>query len=99
MVCLVILVLAHTNIQKFIINVSNVSFRTTNYIYIVCYFHNSFVVPACTENEFRCNVGHCIDSSKRCNGHRDCEYGEDEHGCGMVELMLGKNAILLSLYL
>lgn len=38
-------------------------------------------LPACTENEFRCNVGHCIDSSKRCNGHRDCEYGEDEHGC------------------
>uniref|UniRef100_A0A3B4E1Q5 Transmembrane serine protease 3a n=1 Tax=Pygocentrus nattereri TaxID=42514 RepID=A0A3B4E1Q5_PYGNA len=41
--------------------------------------------------KFRCGSSHCISSSAQCDGHVDCEHGEDELGCVRVS---GKSSVL-----
>ena len=36
----------------------------------------------CTIGQFRCNNNECIDSSRKCNGVKDCVDGSDEQECG-----------------
>ncbi|XP_006811189.1 MAM and LDL-receptor class A domain-containing protein 1-like [Saccoglossus kowalevskii] len=38
----------------------------------------------CTEDEFRCSDGHCIDRSKVCNFADDCMDSSDEQYCGAL---------------
>lgn len=35
----------------------------------------------CKENEYKCSSGECIQRSLRCNGHKDCKFGDDEEHC------------------
>ena len=32
----------------------------------------------CSDNEFTCAEGHCVDMNLRCDGRTDCEDGSDE---------------------
>ncbi|XP_026886638.2 transmembrane protease serine 3 [Electrophorus electricus] len=41
--------------------------------------------------KFQCGTAHCISSSARCDGHMDCEHGEDELSCVRVS---GKSSVL-----
>ena len=38
--------------------------------------------PSKCGNQFHCKLGTCIDSSKVCNFHKDCDDGSDESNCG-----------------
>lgn len=33
----------------------------------------------CSENQFRCYSGECLDLKMKCNNQVDCLYGEDEN--------------------
>ena len=46
------------------------------------------MVAWCTDKQFRCDSGHCIPRSKRCDGKLSCRNGEDEKDCneGKVEI-------------
>ena len=40
----------------------------------------------CKNNQFTCNSGKCTDLEYRCDIYHDCEDGEDEEGCVLLEL-------------
>ncbi|KAF5899657.1 transmembrane protease serine 3, partial [Clarias magur] len=48
------------------------------------------VVLSC-RGKFRCSSSHCVSISAQCDGHIDCEHGEDELSCVRVS---GKSAVL-----
>jgi len=52
--------------------------------------------PQCTEDEFRCNDGSCIDSRTRCNNNYDCRDGSDEDNCCELFLHYQHPNILVS---
>ena len=35
---------------------------------------------------FCCKTGACIDFERACNGIKDCDYGEDEEDCQILEV-------------
>ncbi len=43
-------------------------------------------VEGCEEGQFECpsTPGQCIDPSKLCDGHKDCDENEDETGCSKL---------------
>ena len=41
--------------------------------------------------QFTCDSGHCIDISKRCNEHKDCEDRSDEKKCSLVNIPASYN--------
>ncbi|XP_056589313.1 atrial natriuretic peptide-converting enzyme isoform X1 [Triplophysa dalaica] len=42
-------------------------------------------VNECSPSHFKCGSGRCVLSSKRCDGHTDCDDDSDEDACGCVE--------------
>lgn len=44
------------------------------------FFHSCFL--ACTEYQFRCRDGTCLDSRRRCDQRNDCPDASDEENCG-----------------
>ncbi|XP_052084471.1 low-density lipoprotein receptor-like [Mytilus californianus] len=39
----------------------------------------------CTEDQYECLDGQCIESSQKCDSHVDCSRGEDDMGCSGCE--------------
>lgn len=37
--------------------------------------------PVCSEQQFQCHGGQCLDAKLRCNGEQDCTDGSDELDC------------------
>ena len=37
----------------------------------------------CSNVEFKCGDGSCIDIRRKCDGHKDCGDASDERKCGM----------------
>uniref|UniRef100_A0A8C9WFE7 Corin, serine peptidase n=1 Tax=Scleropages formosus TaxID=113540 RepID=A0A8C9WFE7_SCLFO len=42
-------------------------------------------VDECSPSHFKCQSGRCVLSSKRCDGHTDCDDDSDEDNCGCKE--------------
>ena len=47
-------------------------------------FHSKLALTACSEAEFTCNDGICIDMTNRCDGRTDCDDKSDELDCKIV---------------
>lgn len=41
----------------------------------------SCVTCECEPDEFQCDDGNCINSTKKCDGIYDCNSGIDEYNC------------------
>ena len=59
----------------------------------------------CTNwDSFICDSGSCVDETLRCNGHPDCDGGEDELNCEEEEVCLNgqlkchKNNLCIGFY-
>lgn len=37
--------------------------------------------PVCSDSQFQCESGQCIDSALRCNGEANCQDNSDEKNC------------------
>ncbi|XP_068203848.1 uncharacterized protein [Palaemon carinicauda] len=46
----------------------------------------TLVLTSCTNNQFSCNDGACVDIGQRCNFETDCQDGSDEINCNFLEL-------------
>lgn len=42
---------------------------------------NNIMNNHCTDNQYRCMLGTCIDLSKKCDKKPDCPFGDDEANC------------------
>lgn len=42
----------------------------------------------CTDEQFQCGNGQCIDRSLRCDRKYDCQDGTDEFTCGKYKIKL-----------
>jgi len=41
--------------------------------------------PVCSDTQFQCESGQCIDSALRCNGEANCQDNSDEKNCEGTE--------------
>lgn len=51
--------------------------------FLISYNNGIFplVLSDCGDDEFTCNDGDCIPDEQQCDGHEDCNEGEDELNC------------------
>ena len=50
-------------------------------VYILSYTYSILMSLECSQYEFRCNDGQCIDDRFVCNRNIDCRDGSDEYNC------------------
>lgn len=51
------------------------------YYYFLNWFSVACGIAECDNEHFRCEDGHCIPASWRCDGTKDCLDDSDEIGC------------------
>ena len=51
-------------------------------------------LTGCSEEEFTCGDGSCLEMAQRCDGRRQCTGGADEQGCTLVSPATGYDMFL-----
>lgn len=51
---------------------------------LIYYF---ITTEVCTENQFQCSNGDCINAEFVCDKFRDCADASDEHDCGKIFIL------------
>ena len=49
----------------------------------------------CTDEEFTCDDGNCVDMSLRCDGTTNCQDGSDEKKCRLIVPNIGYNKFMV----
>ena len=49
----------------------------------------------CTDEQFTCDDGNCVEMSQRCDGTTDCEDRSDEKECRLTVPNVGTNKFLV----
>ena len=54
----------------------------------MCFFPTANCIlehEPCSDNEFQCNNGRCLDIRRKCNGYDECGDRSDEVDCGKLK--------------
>lgn len=55
----------------------------------------NLTLSTCSQTEFTCNDGSCLDMKYRCNGRQECEDGSDEVDCTILLPNIGYDKMII----
>ena len=58
-----------------------IKFKYNHFVAIYIFFILFAAEEECSESEFTCDNGKCIDARRECDGRDDCGDGSDESEC------------------